>query len=107
MVSLWGEMRAFWAVIRRDGFPCTSLASGEKWGAGSAHSDKGTRKGLSAGLGNSLAAERILNFGLVKLPCHYKGSATSQIKNLPRQIRNVSDAELLKSANTLLRFYVV
>lgn len=69
--------------------------------------DNGTREGLRAGLGDSSAVEGILNSGLVKLPCHYKGIATAQIKNLPGQIRNVSDAELLKSANTLLCFYVV
>lgn len=51
--------------------------------------------------------QRILNFGLVKLPCHYKGRAAAQIKNLPRQIKNVSDAEVLKNANTLLCFFVV
>lgn len=103
-----GENESILGYNARGGWGSLHL-SGLRGEPGSSHpaSDNGTTGGLNAGLGNSSAAERILNFGLVKLPSHFKGIATVRSKNLSGQIRNVSDAELLKSANTLLRFYVV
>lgn len=56
-----------------------SLAAGKSRGAGSPPGNDGSKKGLSAGLQNSSYEEGSSNFGLVKLPCHHKGTAVAQI----------------------------
>lgn len=56
-----------------------SLAAGKSRGAGSPPGNDGSKKGLSAGLRNSSYEEGSSNFGLVKLPCHHKGTAVAQI----------------------------